>query len=57
MGNYFRRLCYCLFPPEPEPMTQDMYERIMSYRRRALEEENFKMQSEENAKFLYTNLR
>ena len=41
----------------PKPMDEDMYNKIMNYRRETIEEENFKIASEENAKFLYGNLR
>lgn len=54
MGNLLKRFCYCLFPPKPELISADMYKKILEYRK---EEENFKQQSEENAKFLYGNLR
>ena len=58
MGNYFKRLCHCLFPPKPELISADMYQKILEYRKKeSLEESNFKQQSEENAKFLYGNLR
>jgi len=57
MGNLLKRFCYCLFPEKPKPMDEDMYQKIMNYRKEAIEEENFKIQSEENAKFLYGNLR
>jgi len=57
MGNLLKRFCYCLFPEKPKPMDEDMYNRIMNYRRETIEEENFKIQSEENSKFLYGNLR
>ena len=54
MGN---KICKCLFPEKTKPMDEDMYNKIMNYRRETIEEENFKIQSEENAKFLYGNLR
>ena len=58
MGNLLKRFCYCLFPEKQELISADMYEKILEYRKKeSLEESNFKQQSEENAKFLYGNLR
>jgi len=53
MGN---KICKCLFPPKPININEDMYIRILNYRKKE-EERIFKEKSEENRKFLYGNLR
>ena len=53
--NFIKRVCYCLFPPKNPEIDEEMYKKILEYK--SEESVRFKQQSEENAKFLYGNLR
>ena len=55
LRNFIKRVCYCLFPPKTPEIDEEIYKRILEYK--SEESRRFKQQSEENAKFLYGNLR